>query len=116
MDALDRMKITENTLVIFSSDNGPARGAPNSPITLMYDSATGPGFGIGELKGLLVVVEHLKEPFLRAELEFHLLPAGPARFRPEKLTKNRYSRPSIFCLLFVSLQVSNSLLHTNQTE
>ena len=52
LDALDRMKITENTLVIFSSDNGPARGAPNSPITLMYDSATGPGYGIGGAKGI----------------------------------------------------------------
>ena len=52
LDALDRMKITENTLVIFSSDNGPARGAPGSPITLMYDSATGPGYGIGGAKGI----------------------------------------------------------------
>jgi N-acetylgalactosamine-6-sulfatase len=52
LDSLDRMKITENTLVIFSSDNGPARGAPNSPITLMYDSATGPGYGIGGAKGI----------------------------------------------------------------
>ena len=52
LDALDRMKITENTLVIFSSDNGPARGSPNSPITLMYDSATGPGYGIGGAKGI----------------------------------------------------------------
>jgi len=52
LDALDRMKITENTLVIFSSDNGPARGAPVSPITLMYDSATGPGYGIGGAKGI----------------------------------------------------------------
>jgi len=46
------MKITENTLVIFSSDNGPARAAPNSPISLMYDSATGPGYGIGGAKGI----------------------------------------------------------------
>jgi N-acetylgalactosamine-6-sulfatase len=42
LDALDRLEISDDTLVIFSSDNGPARGAPNSPITLMYDSATGP--------------------------------------------------------------------------
>lgn len=52
LDALDRMKITDNTLVIFSSDNGPARGAPNSPMTLSYDSATGPGYGIGAAKGI----------------------------------------------------------------
>ena len=65
LDALDHMKITENTLVIFSSDNGPARGASDSPITLMYDSATGPGYGIGGAKGLPVADEHLREAFLR---------------------------------------------------
>jgi N-acetylgalactosamine-6-sulfatase len=52
LDALDEMKISDNTLVIFSSDNGPARGSPNSPITLSYDSATGPGYGIGAAKGI----------------------------------------------------------------
>ena len=52
LDALDRMGATKDTLVIFSSDNGPARGAPNAPITLMYDSATGPGYGIGGAKGI----------------------------------------------------------------
>jgi N-acetylgalactosamine-6-sulfatase len=52
LDALDRLEISDDTLVIFSSDNGPARGAPNSPITLMYDSATGPGYGIGGAKGI----------------------------------------------------------------
>jgi N-acetylgalactosamine-6-sulfatase len=52
LDALDEMKISDNTLVIFSSDNGPARGSPNSPIALSYDSATGPGYGIGAAKGI----------------------------------------------------------------
>ena len=28
LDAIDRMGVTKDTLVIFSSDNGPARGAP----------------------------------------------------------------------------------------
>lgn len=52
LDTLDRLKIADNTLVIFSSDNGPARGAPNAPVTLYYDSATGPGYGIGASKGI----------------------------------------------------------------
>jgi arylsulfatase A-like enzyme len=52
LNALDEMKISDNTLVIFSSDNGPARGSPNSPIALSYDSATGPGYGIGAAKGI----------------------------------------------------------------
>ena len=52
LDALDEMKITDNTLVMFSSDNGPARGTADSPLSLTYDSATGPGYGIGAAKGI----------------------------------------------------------------
>jgi len=49
LDALDRLGQTDNTLVIFSSDNGPA-GASNE-LSLSYDSATGAGYGRGASKG-----------------------------------------------------------------
>jgi len=52
LDCLDELKIADNTLVIFSSDNGPARGAPNSKLTLQHDTATGAGYGIGGAKGI----------------------------------------------------------------
>jgi arylsulfatase A-like enzyme len=52
LDALDRLKIADDTLVIFSSDNGPARGSTNSKLSLSYDSATGPGYGIAAAKGI----------------------------------------------------------------
>ena len=52
LDALDRLNLAKDTLVIFSSDNGPARGAPDAPLTLGYDSATGLGYGIAAAKGV----------------------------------------------------------------
>ncbi|MEM9280816.1 MAG: sulfatase-like hydrolase/transferase [Verrucomicrobiota bacterium] len=52
LDKLDDLGITENTLVIFSSDNGPARGSANAELALHYDTATGAGWGIGAAKGV----------------------------------------------------------------
>ena len=52
LSALDRLQLTENTLVIFSSDNGPARGSKNAKLDLQYDTATGTGWGIAASKGI----------------------------------------------------------------
>ncbi|MCB1087637.1 MAG: sulfatase-like hydrolase/transferase [Verrucomicrobiae bacterium] len=52
LDALDRLGITQNTLVIFSSDNGPARGSGKEELELQYDTATGAGWGIAASKGI----------------------------------------------------------------
>ncbi len=49
---LDDLKLTENTLVIFTSDNGPARAARPTKLELQYDTATGAGWGIGAAKGI----------------------------------------------------------------
>ena len=51
LDTLDRLELTDNTLVIFSSDNGPARST-RTELELMYDTATGAGFGIAAAKGI----------------------------------------------------------------
>ena len=51
LDALDRLQLTEETLVIFSSDNGPARASRPTELKLMHDTATGAGYGIGAARG-----------------------------------------------------------------
>ncbi len=52
LDALDRWNLAANTLVIFSSDNGPARAAGPTELELMHDTATGAGYGIGASRGV----------------------------------------------------------------
>lgn len=52
LDTLDRLGLTENTLVVFSSDNGPARAAGPAKLELSYDTATGAGFGLAASKGI----------------------------------------------------------------
>jgi len=52
LDTLDELGIADNTLVIFSSDNGPARASGPTEVELGYDSATGSGWGIGASKGI----------------------------------------------------------------
>ena len=52
LKTLDDLEIAENTIVIFSSDNGPARSANQVEPELYYDTATGGGWGIGASKGI----------------------------------------------------------------
>ncbi|MBA2115222.1 sulfatase family protein [Bremerella alba] len=52
LDALEQFDVADNTLVIFSSDNGPARAKPEAELELTYDTATGAGFGIAAAKGI----------------------------------------------------------------
>jgi arylsulfatase A-like enzyme len=52
LEALDRLGIADDTLVIFTSDNGPARAPRPVALDLMYDTATGAGFGLGAAKGV----------------------------------------------------------------
>ncbi|MEM8954506.1 MAG: sulfatase-like hydrolase/transferase [Verrucomicrobiota bacterium] len=52
LDALDELNLTDNTLVIFSSDNGPARASKPTELDLQYDTATGAGWNIAAAKGI----------------------------------------------------------------
>ncbi len=52
LDTLDRLGVADNTLVVFSSDNGPARASKPGELKLSYDTATGAGWGINAAKGI----------------------------------------------------------------
>jgi arylsulfatase A-like enzyme len=52
LDELDRLNLTENTLVIFSSDNGPARASTITELKSYLDTATGLGYNIAGSKGI----------------------------------------------------------------
>ncbi|QGJ70311.1 N-acetylgalactosamine-6-sulfate sulfatase [Planctomycetales bacterium 10988] len=52
LNALDDLEIADNTLVIFTSDNGPARSASPAELELKHDTATGAGYGIAAARGI----------------------------------------------------------------
>ena len=52
LDALDDMGLTDNTLVVFSSDNGPARAADTKELKVYLDTATGVGYNTAASKGV----------------------------------------------------------------
>ena len=52
LDALDRLEIADDTFVIFSSDNRPARDSRGAELGLMHDTATGAGYNIAAARGI----------------------------------------------------------------
>ena len=81
LDYLDNTGLAENTLVVFSSDNGPARAPGKKDPKLIYDSATGAGFDTGAAKGITAGRKGWKASLHEGGLNVPFLVRWPAKIK-----------------------------------
>ena len=87
LDTLDRLELADDTLVIFSSDNGPARASGPTELTLSYDTATGAGWGIGAAKGITGGRRAYKGALLEGGIGVPFIARWPGKIAPGKIDK-----------------------------
>jgi N-acetylgalactosamine-6-sulfatase len=87
LNALDRLKLADNTLVIFSSDNGPARAQPGTALKSMYDSATGKGFNVAASKGITGGRKGYKAALFEGGLGVPFIARWPGKIAAGKVDK-----------------------------
>ncbi len=87
LDTLDRLELTENTLVIFSSDNGPARSKSAAPLSLSYDTATGAGYGIGASKGITAGRKGFKAALFEGGINVPFIARWPGKIAAGKVDR-----------------------------
>ena len=87
LDSLDRLKLADNTLVIFTSDNGPARASGSNELKLMHDTATGAGYGIGASRGITAGRKGYKSALFEGGIGVPFIARWPGKVAAGKVDK-----------------------------
>lgn len=81
LDELERLGISDQTLVVFTSDNGPARAAGETELALQYDTATGAGWGIAASKGITAGRKGYKSALFEGGINVPFIARWPGRIK-----------------------------------